>query len=539
MKNPVKRRRIILAAAVVAVMAAAAVTAAVLLGAGFFYPVGPVLGQAEIEEIFGDTAVNDRRVIMCADAGGFLYGGQLHRTDAVPFFDDAGFACYPLNTLADIYGAEIEKSSKYPIIRLTNRNGETSYLVLETNLVIYGSEVFFTDLKTVERDGSYYTEADTAAKVLGVLCAKAYPHGIVKFNATGVSESDIETAQALLPAAPGTTGKLVQIEEAAAALQAGYDEVLAYAHARGLYRSDSSGHLTAYIVNDKNQLSEDRLSEGITLPPDIFYIEGYGGDENSLYTRTAQGMEAVSPSPDILADTLTNGLKAAYWVCKYHTDVLQDDMGGTLEWLRTAIADPAQYDPALYDSLPRAENAADGSWSELYSAAQPGDVLVCNRADNTLYGYSNHSAVVLEKLPGETLHLVHARSAEYGVGADDPELDYLNTETLEANTYWQKTDKITLYQYRNLTDGQREKIAAYGMEHFKGYTFGYYHLLGMKQVTCAELVKMTYSAAGIEIGPSEEDMLVSLFANDIKGAVYLPDDIMLSDEFAMCAFWKR
>ena len=64
MKNPVKRRRIILAAAVVAVMAAAAVTAAVLLGAGFFYPVGPVLGQAEIEEIFGDTAVNDRRVIM-------------------------------------------------------------------------------------------------------------------------------------------------------------------------------------------------------------------------------------------------------------------------------------------------------------------------------------------------------------------------------------------------------------------------------------------------------------------------------------------
>lgn len=537
-KKLTKKRLIILITAAAAIVLLAA--AAPVLKVGFFYKVEPVLDKNEISEIFSQAAADDRRILLSADGEGFIYDNNLYCEDSVrPFFDEEGFAYYPLNLLADVYGAEIKRSSKYPLIRIADRNGADSYLVLNTNLAVVGAEVVFAERKIVERDGIYYADPELAAKTLGIICVADYKYGIVKFNSTSVSSGDAAAAETLWRAEP-YTDSIEEIASAAAALDMEYDDAFVYAREGKLYYSDAEGRTAAYIVNDKNELIENEPGAWFSLAPDTFYIKGYGGDDEGLYTYTEGGMLRVSDSPEIAQENLVNEMKAAYWRCKYDTDVLGLDLGERETALREAIEDISKYDAALLSGIPEPEAADSRSgWSALYAEAEPGDVILCNRADNTLYGYNNHSAVVIEKLSGETLRLVHARSAEYGVGSGDEELDYLNYETLMSNEYWRKTDRITLYKYNGMTDAQREEIAGRGENEFNGYDFGYYNILGAKEVTCAELIKLLYGDAGIEIGPSKEEAPSALFANDVEGAVYLPDNIMLSDDFITRAFWKR
>lgn len=510
-----------------------AVIAAAILIYTYITPSRPLSG-GELNGIFAGAAENDRRVIMRPEKDGFIYSGAVYAEDTPqPFYDENGFSYFPLNTIAQIFGAKMYRIPLTPAVCVENKNGVKSYFITNTGIAACGSEIVFTD--TILKRGSYYfCRSELIGKILNLVCCEDYSSGAVKFNSVSLSDSDKQSITELW----GISGAPVidELSEISEKTGVSYDELIKYAHDGSLYYNSETLELSKYTLNDRNELSTQITDGGEYLEPGTYYVDS----DSALCSAENGQLTSAAPSAQYLSDRRSNELKAAYHRYKCAADLSGQDMSDQLSVLRAAITEDKECPDSLIESAPPLPSASsDAQWEQLCSAARPGDVILCNRDDVTMYGYNNHSAVILDITDKGELHLVHARSDEYGVGSDDGELDYLDPQTLSSNEYWQKTDRITLYRYLGISEKQQEAISEKGASCFDGYTFGYYGFLGKKEITCAELVSELYAKAGIEIGPSKSEMRKSLFNGKIEDAVFLPDSIMLSDKFTIIAFWQR
>ena len=180
-------------------------------------------------------------------------------------------------------------------------------------------------------------------------------------------------------------------------------------------------------------------------------------------------------------------------------------------------------------------------WHDFCQKCKAGDVILCRKSDSTEYGLNNHSAMVIEVLPDDTIHLLQARGIKYGVGYED-ELDYLSLDLLYENDYWKKTDVITLYEFPNISNENRNKIVSDACKKYKNYSFGYMGMLGKNETTCGELIRDAYKQHNYMIYDDAIYSITALNQKDdisLNDIIFVPDTIMLSDIMKMKCLWQR
>lgn len=188
------------------------------------------------------------------------------------------------------------------------------------------------------------------------------------------------------------------------------------------------------------------------------------------------------------------------------------------------------------------EGQEDFSFSTFIQEARPGDFLLFKAAGaDPKYGYFNHSALILDvDKEKEKIHVLHARSAELGVGADE-EMDTFGEAELLDSDYWEKYEWSYLCTPRENIEDKRDEITQKAYEKYKGYSFGYGSWLGKKETSCAEIIEESYEEAGITL--VQEDTvslrLKEVLSGKAKNMVVVPDDLLLGDRAVVKAVWKK
>jgi RNase P/RNase MRP subunit p29 len=180
-------------------------------------------------------------------------------------------------------------------------------------------------------------------------------------------------------------------------------------------------------------------------------------------------------------------------------------------------------------------------WDYFIKNASEGDILLFNTNERSQWGYNFHSAIIYKIYPEtKTIRVLHARSEELGVGAD-MKMDYISFESLFTEDYWSRVLRISLYKVPNIQAETLKAVVNDAYEKYSGYSFGYGNWNGLKEILCAELIRDAYKKKGIKIDDNNDLMnqIKQVVKGDIAKALFVPDDIMMSNNVKMVSVWER
>ena len=504
-------------------------------------------GESEISYTPGDSELSDvdpkeLRLIMAAENRGCISNNRIYydgSKEAEAYISN-GTALYPVEFLAALYGAEIKYNKDCGIVHVRSRGGLDSFFTPLCPTVIIGSQIKSIYEKPETKNGNHYADADTIAEMLELVCAHDYETNTVKFNGVRMDEEDKNAAAELFDLKKYTVKPDDTFDRFLNEFMQDERRGIELARSGSLYFTNDSGELYRLRLTDDGVFERTEGVSAYTYDADTLYITGFYNDKDNMYKSDDGKAVLVGLSPEAELRRDENDLKSLYSHYKYMNDVAGADCASVITELKNGILEHSPgYHPEEPSGYFDAVSSAGGreAWERLCAAARPGDVILCRRTDAVTYGYNNHSALVIGS-DGGVLHVFHARNAEYGVGSDS-DTDYLSYDMLTNNDYWSKTKSITLYSYDNITDEQRLEIIDKGREKFKNYSFGYKYMFGYNEISCAELIRESYGEAGIKIGYNAGELLQRLQSGKIEDVVYIPDDIMLNDNFKAKAFFTK
>lgn len=294
-----------------------------------------------------------------------------------------------------------------------------------------------------------------------------------------------------------------------------------------LYHADEEGNLYQCVYTDQGVYEEIPCTQ---IPP-IYESNGYYIDGE------AQKISVKWDLPfhkKVERKKLYQVKKNIWKECGETPEAYRERI--IMEELSVYMKEIAQKDRNL------SQEQADTTFHNLIQHAEPGDFLVFKaEGADAKYGYFNHSALILEAdKEEESIHVLHARSAELGVGADES-MDTFTEQDLEEADYWKNYQLCYLVTPAEDISGKRTEITEKAYEMFNGYSFGYGSWLGKEETNCAELIEKAYETVGIELvkQDSVSSKLKEVLSGNAKNMVIVPDDLLLGGSVVVKAVWKK
>lgn len=325
-------------------------------------------------------------------------------------------------------------------------------------------------------------------------------------------------------------------------------ELKVYAKAGYLYQSDENGKLSKLSLNDEGVLSEIDCQ-----------------DTGELYEAKCCLANGIIKEPGLTGRLLNEKAKSVGKIPEQvYEEKIQEAIGRFMRekavWCLTGngrakenmkICQTAWEGDFANDSylLYQKENPKETMWEEfdeetctfqrLLEVAEPGDFLVFKgRGADVKYGFFNHSALILEK-DSESLHLLHARSAELGVGSEK-EMDVITQQSFMEEDYWMDYETVFLCSSAFSIDTKRMALTAGAQKRFQDCAFGYGSWLGKEETNCAELIQDAYADVDAPLVKEEpvSSRLKQVLSGDARNMVVVPDDLLFSDSVVIKAVYK-
>lgn len=481
----------------------------------------------------------------------FLYGvdrvwinGEEYSLEIPTFLED-GVLFIPVPTVAVMLGASFVRSGD---VYYLNKSGNVTAMMEDYNVVLVNSTSYVMKCTPKIREGVFCLPVEGLAKAFSMQISKYPTEEICVFEneSERLSNEMLCSLRAALGFPPGSRTENSELRQLAESCGEDYAKLERLAVEEKLWVSDERGVPSSVTIGDDGSLILQEYIINTAFPENSVLIQTKKAQETVL-CDIKTGKEIAEP-PDVL---YTKELKAAtgrYMELKAAYDILGDEIACVLqaayltaigesldaEAYRRDLADP--YETGLFTE----ENRQNG-WENLFAKAAVGDFLLFS-ADGAgpEYGYFNHSALIIEKdETAGTLRLLHARGAEYGVGADLV-MDYLAKESFETIDYYCSYGTIFLCRAGELTALEADKMVKEAYETYNGYQFGYGGRMGLAEVNCAELIDGSYNKAGIDIIDGDyESRLKDVLKGNTRNLVLIPDDLLFSGQTTVLAVWKR
>lgn len=325
-------------------------------------------------------------------------------------------------------------------------------------------------------------------------------------------------------------------------------ELKAYAKAGYLYQSDENGKLSKLHLDDEGVLSEaDCPDTGECYEADRCLANGIIKEPGLAGQLLNEKTEISGKIPEqVYEEKIQEAIgrfmrEKAVW-CLMSDEQAKENM----QICKTAWEGDFTNDSYL---LYQKENPKEIMWEEfdekdctfekLLEVAEPGDFLVFKgRGADVKYGFFNHSALILEK-DNEGLHLLHARSAELGVGSEK-EMDVITKQSFTEEDYWMDYETVFLCGSAFSIDEKREALTEKAQKRFQDCAFGYGSWLGKEETNCAELIQDAYADVDVPLVKEEpvSSRLKQVLSGDARNMVVVPDDLLFSDSVVIKAVYR-
>lgn len=464
--------------------------------------------------------------------------GNACQLPVAPFLEN-GVLYIPAAPVAAVFGGSFVTAEDFYYM---NYMGNVSVMMEEYNVLLFNTDAIIMEKTPVVKDGVLCLPFSGLSKALSMTADKSVSQQVFLLGSEGVSE---ELFAALRQTLLGDTRPYAPVPELQTMAERCDTEAAVLetaAKQKALWTSDGQGTICNVWLDDTGSLCRQRYEMSATYPPEqVFVSQG-----NTLVSLT-DGTQ-WDTLPDEQYQRQLRQATGRYMELLAAQCVLQDGQAALLlEGYRSAVEGDLKNPVYMQDQNTPYETgiytAASGeaAWNALVQAARPGDFLVFSAsAAGPKYGYFNHSALILETdAQSGMLRLLHARSKENGVGADQ-EMDYLTFSGFADIAYYRNYDTVFLCRAGDLSQAQAKDMAWNAYEKFNNYQFGYGGRLGLEETNCAELITDAYHAAGVEILDSDDSSrLKEVLKGNTKNLVPIPDDLLLSGNVKVVAVWKQ
>lgn len=456
-----------------------------------------------------------------------------------PFLED-GVLYVPAAPVAALLGGSFVNAGDFYYL---NYKGNVSVVMEEYNVLLFNTKAVIMEATPILRDGELCLPLSGLGQALSLSRSKSSAQGLFVLGAQG------EVDEALLTAVRRTlVGDSLQVavDPQLEALARDYgvqlQPLLRAAEARSLWLTDSRGVISALWLDDAGQLQRQTYSMSARFPgQQLFVTEG-------TQLRSLTGGQPFAHTPDALYVRELRDATGRYMELLAAWHLLGDPQAqALLPRYRNALA--GQLEDPTYTADTQAplalgvydDRGGEDAWQTLVSTARAGDFLAFSAAGaGAEYGYFNHSALILEAdAAAGTLHLLHARSSELGVGAD-LEMDTLSYAALQTLDYYQNYSTVFLCRGGQLTKEKAAQMAWAAYDKYNGYQFGYGGRLGLEETNCAELIVDAYRWAGVELLEADyQTRLKEVLKGNTKNLVPIPDDLLFSEQVEVIGLWIR
>ena len=463
----------------------------------------------------------------------------------LPTFLEDGVLFIPVPTAAVMLGGSFVRLGD---VYYLNKGGNVTVMMEDYNVLLVNSTSYVMKCTPKIKDGVFCLPAEGLAKALSMQISKSPAGEICVFEnySERLSNELLHALRIELGFPAGSDREYEGIRQLADRYGEDYGKLERLAVEEKLWISDKNGIPSSVTIGDDGEVLLQEYIINTPLPENTMFVLKRKS-QGTMLCHIKSGKEIAEP-PDVL---YTKELKAAtgrYMELKAACDILGDPtarglqdayleaIGKSLsaEAYRRDLESP--YETGLFTE----ENRQTG-WKTLFAQASVGDFLVFSAAGaGPEYGYFNHSALIIEKDEAAgTLHLLHARGAEYGVGAD-LEMDYLAEESFETLDYYRSYGTVFLCRAGALTPSEAENMVKEAYETYNGYQFGYGGRMGLEEVNCTELIDESYRMAGVDVIDGDYDSrLKEVLKGNTRNLVLIPDDLLFSGVTTVIAVWKR
>ncbi len=479
-------------------------------------------------------------IILRFDSAEVLLRGEAVSMNAKPIVED-GILFLPVSELTVRMGGSFISAQD---VFYLNFGGNVSAMMTEYNVMLFNSDSYVMDAAPFMRDGVFYLPADGAAKALSMRLTVCPEQQICVLGLSGIPKlSDLRGLKELIDGIALEETPVPELKELSDQAGADYDTVVQAASSRRLWQTDADGRIAQIYLDAAGTLCKTEYVLSYCYPPDMLYIASERADGLCLPDGTPAGEEM----PDLLCSMELRAATGRYMELRATAMLYGDENADQLaaayaEAIAGKLNDPVyQQDRAdPYVTKLYADTAgSEAEWNALIHQAEAGDFLLfSSEGASAEYGFFNHSALILS-VDGDTLHLLHARGSEYGVGAD-LDMDYLSWEMLCTHNYYIDYETVFLCTAGDLSSDEKESMVQQAYEDYNGYQFGYGGRMGLQEVNCTELIDNAYTSAGVEMISGDYDTrLKEVLKGNTKNLVVIPDDLMFSDITEVKAVWKR
>lgn len=469
-----------------------------------------------------------------------------------PLIIEDGILYVPVQNVFEHLGASISKINDMLYI---SNNGVVSVLMEQYNIALINTSSLIMEATPIADGEVFYIPADAAGKILNTSGYHSVTQQMLVLGgqASALTEDDCRIIKEKWGLPVNSIPEIAGIRSLTGNTGYDYETLCTAAQAKKLYVSDDKGSIWSWKLNETGGLITKEIITAHVFEKNSVFIAGAGGNEDRLYLNKNGKLTDVSDLPSIIwANEVQNAI-GTYFAIKTGIEIEgRRDFSQMLEACRKAVDGDLKNTYYLDYSIPSSEEIeiiskpqsdehSREQWSKLCASARPGDFMLFRCPDaGTEYGYFNHSALILDiDYDSETIRLLQARGAEYGVGADE-KMDCLSYESLYNDSYWEATQMAVLCSGKGLSEEQKRMAANKAYGKFNGYQFGYGSWQGLKETNCAELIQDAYLEYGVRLVSGDaSSRLKDLLEGNARNLVIIPDDLLLSENVALKAVWQK
>ena len=492
---------------------------------------GAAVSREEVEQIISHSA------IFFPDHPQVYLKGKAYPIAPAPFLEE-GVLYVPAATVAAVFGGSfVEVEDVYYLDHM----GNVSIMMEEYNVLLFNSDPVIMDRTPILREGELCLPLAGLGRALSMSQDKSVQQQTFLLGYGPLSEAQFAAVrQALLGSCLPEDG-ISPLETLAQTHHLDVEELDRSARQRTLFVTDAQGAIQALWLDDLGGLHSKTYEMSYRYPPEQVFVSSKGTlrslDTGKKLEATPEEQyqqelrQATMRYMELLAASSLGGDPQAEALLAGYLAAVAGDLAN-----ESYVADQrAPYETGIYDQA-----AGEAAWAALVATARPGDMLMFSAGGaGAKYGCFNHSALVLEvDRDAGTLRLLHARSSEYGVGADLP-MDYVCCDSFRELDYYREYDLVFLCRAGDLSQARAERMAWDAYDRFNGYQFGYGGRLGLEETNCAELLVDAYDDAGVQLLDGDySSRLKEVLKGNTRNLVPIPDDLMFSGKVEVLAVWK-